>query len=89
MSFALTASARPGQSRSPRIRVMPKKTRIGLQLAGSAAERASQSGSSGRDRRISMTRRIEAVDPAADIAGEAAERQADDEGDEDAHQARP
>jgi hypothetical protein len=36
--------------------VMPKKTRSGLQFAGSAAESASHRGSSGRERRISITR---------------------------------
>ena len=36
--------------------VMPKKTRIGLQFGGSAAESASHSGSYGRERRISISR---------------------------------
>ena len=64
--------------------VIAKKTSTGLQLAGRAADRASQSGSSGRDRRISISALHRGVDPASDIAGEPAEGQADDERDGDA-----
>ena len=60
---------------------MPRKTRIGLKFGGSAAESASQSGSSGSERRISIRRCTAGIDPAAEIAGEPAERQPDDEGD--------
>ena len=51
-----TARAKPGQSNSPSIMEMMKKTDTGPQFEGTAADRANQSGNSGRDRRISMAR---------------------------------
>ncbi len=55
-SLPRTARARPGQSSRPRMMVMPKNTQSGLQLGGSAADRASQSGSSGNERTTSISR---------------------------------
>ena len=55
-SFERTARASPVQSRSPRITVIPRKTRIGLQVTGIAAESAIHSGNSGNERMISIER---------------------------------
>ena len=55
-SFERTARASPVQSRKPRMMVIPRKTPIGLQVTGSAAESAIHRGSSGNERMISMSR---------------------------------
>ena len=66
---------------------MPKKTSIGLQFGGSAAESASQSGNS-RQRAQDLDQPLDdVVDPAADVAGEAAEDQAEHERHGDADEA--
>ena len=55
-SLERTARAKPGQSNRPKMIVIAKKIRIGLQLTGRAAESASHNGNSGSERRISIVR---------------------------------
>ena len=55
-SFERTARARPVQSSTARITVIPKKIRIGLQLMGRTADSAIHRGNSGKERMTSMLR---------------------------------
>ena len=59
-----TARANPGQSSTPSMIEMIKKTATGPQFEGTAAESASHNGSSGRERKISIARlMIQSVRP--------------------------